>query len=254
MAVRRLNYTGRRRLGQSDARVFIQTAEGQPPTFGATLTLGEYDLPADAKVFVEAYRQTSFMRFPCGTVGAFRLPDDRHLREFDSPEGVLFRVRITSSTAPEGLLLAEADALRPGLTEEVEQNSISLLPIRSHDLGHQIFRVDFADRPVLLVNSRVGDWRSASLDPVFISLVFPAAMREILTRILHIEKYFEIEESDRWESQWLKFCVAFPGVPDVPPDDKDKIDDWVDEAVGAFCRDRTIYARFDQYLTGGAAS
>jgi hypothetical protein len=33
-------------------------------------------LPTDAKVFVEAYRQTNWMRFDFGTIGAVQAPGD----------------------------------------------------------------------------------------------------------------------------------------------------------------------------------
>lgn len=256
MAVRRLNYTGRKRLSQADVRIFLEDAGGGGSAFGASLSLGDYELPQEAKVFVEAYRQTSFMRFACGTVGALQLPADRRLHEFGSTDGVLFRVRVSSASEPEGLLLAEADAVAPCATEEEEQKTISLLPVRSAPLGDQVFRVDFSDRPILLVNVRVGDWRTVSLNPVFTSLVLPAAMREVLTRILHIDDYFDVEEGTTWQSQWLGFARSLPGVPAVPSKGQDAIelDQWIEEAVDAFCKQRKMFPKFEQYLTGEVSS
>ena len=84
--------------------------------------LDGYDLPAEALVFVKAYRQTTWMRWPWGTVGALQPPANRALAEFDSPDDVLFRVRVTSPGTPEephGLLPAEADRVRLRSPEEL---------------------------------------------------------------------------------------------------------------------------------------
>jgi len=251
MAIRRLNYTGRKRLRRADARITIyDTGEGVA-TFDADLSLDRYNLPEDALVFVEAQRQTSWMRFPFGSVGALRAPGDRRLAEFDSPEGVLFRVRVTSRSDPHGMEVAEADRIRPRRPEEVEDKRVPLLSVKpDQDLEGQVFRVDFSDRPILLVNSRVGDWRAVAKQPAFVSLVFAAALREILTRILRVEEHFDAEESEDWRSQWLRYATLLPGMTHPPTQaDDDLIDRWIDEAVASFCRRHRMMERFRQYWT-----
>lgn len=255
MTIRRLNYTDRKRLGQAHVKVYLYTAGNGPAEFDTDLSLGDYGLPPNAIVAVEAYRQTSWMRFPWGTVGHLQPPGDRRLLEFDYPEGILFRVRVTSVDTPQGVLLAETDKIRPRRPEDVEEQRVSLLPVKpDDDLREQIFRVDFDDHPILLINSRLGDWRSVGRDPVFASLVFPAAMREILTRILRIERYFETEDPGDWRSQWLQFSAGLPGVPTPPSEDEiDRIDDWIDGAVDTFCRRLDIYRRFEGWWIGQAS-
>ncbi len=255
MTVRRINYTGRKRVSQNDAKVSLLESGNRVAEFDVELSLSEYGLPADALVFIEAHRQTSRMRFPYGTVTGIRPPANRKLHEFDSTEGILFRVLITSVAAPEGMLLAEADRIHPRRPEEVEDKRIPLLPAKPDDnLGEQVFRLDFSDRPMLLINSQVGDWRSVARVPVFVALVLPAAFQEILTRILHVEHHFDSEDMSDWKSQWLKFAARLPGVPDLPSDDEeDRVDDWIGEAVAAFCRSFSIYRKFGQYWTGEAS-
>jgi len=137
MPVRTLNYTNRRRIRRKDARITIHE-EKNGIIFDAGLNLGDYDLPAEARIFVEAYRQTQYMRFDFGKVGAMRIPVDRFLRDFDSPEGVLFRVKVVTSAAPHGLLLGEADQIRPRKSTEEDQNRMPLLPVVPEDLGDEI--------------------------------------------------------------------------------------------------------------------
>ena len=80
--------------------------------FDATLDLAKYKFPDNARVYVEAYRQMEWMRFDFGSVASVRPPADRQLSRFESPEGVLFRIRVVSPDGtPSGRLVAEADRI-----------------------------------------------------------------------------------------------------------------------------------------------
>jgi len=252
MATRRLNYTGRRRITQDDIRIALQEHTGAPPTFDANVCLDNYGLPADALVFLEAQLQTRWMRFPLGTVGNRAIPADRTLSEFDSPEGVLFRVKVTSASDRQGVMLAEADGIRPGKTPDDEQNQTPLLPVKPEDLGDEIYRVDFTNEPVMLVNNGVHSWQMLARSPIFISLVYPAVLREIMVRIMIIEEYFEIDDLDRWESRWLNFARNLSGMGDIPAgDDSQALHGWIDDAVASFARMNRIADRFHTYWEGG---
>lgn len=252
MAVRRLNYTGRKRLNHGHTSVTVQDHDDEPSRFNINMSLENYDLPQDALVFVEAQRQTTFMRFRHGTVAEPRFEDKPALAEFDSPDGVLFRVKIISAQEPEGLILAEADKIRPRKPEENEEERVPLLPARADpSLGYQVFRLDFSDRPILLVNADLSDWHSVVRDPVFASLVYPTALREILNRVLYVEKCFDIDDPELWQSQWLRFGSILPGMMDPPSEDEpDRFDDWIDDAVEAFCRKFKMTERFNCYWEG----
>src|SRR6266571_2707793 len=104
--IRRINYTGRRRINREDVKIVIYDGNGGPAKFDARLELSSYSLPPDAIVFVEAYRQTFLMRFNFGSISRIELPSDRFLTEFESPEGILFRVKVTSKSPEQGKLLA----------------------------------------------------------------------------------------------------------------------------------------------------
>jgi len=253
VAIRRLNYTGRKRIRREDVCITIFESDDSPPRFEARLNLGTYELPHEAQVFVEAYRQTTWMRFRFGTVGNVQPEDPLLLTDFGSPEGVLFRVRVSSLENPRGKLLAEADRIHPRKPDEQEQSRIPLLSVvPSADLGEEVFRVDFSDRPILLVNAKIPDWKVATRTPVFVSLVYPAVLREILARILHLGHPGEIEEDGDWHSQWLRFATLLPGMStDVPAsDNQEAADRWIDEAVGAFCRQHKMMQHFAQYWNG----
>ena len=94
--IRRFNYTNRIRILRKDVPIKLREEDGKI-FFDADLSaLKEYDLPLESFVFVEAYRQTNWMRFKFGQVGAITPEKNRHLSQFETPEGILFRVKVTA--------------------------------------------------------------------------------------------------------------------------------------------------------------
>lgn len=241
--IKRLNYTGRKRLKRDDAQFFLNTTNDGQNTFDPILHLTDYHLPSDALVSVEAYRQTSWMRFNFGTVENITTPTDLRLAEFENADGILFRVRVTSTTSANGKLLAEADQIPLQSTREQVDNRIPLLAVIPKELSGQISRVDFEDRPRLEINVEAGNWRQLTREPAFMSMILTYAVKDILTRILFIEDYNDTQDSDDWRSQWLRYASLLPGMTD-PPDDREKYDDWIDDAVSAFGRQNHIMDLF----------
>jgi hypothetical protein len=213
-------------------------------------------LAKDARVFVEAYRRTNWMRFDFGTVAQVVAPPDLRLTTFDSHEGVLFRVRVTATANNQGQLLATADQISPvHKDQEGEEGREPLLPIKPADLGEEVYRVDLSDAPLLLVSNQFGDWRALARSPLFVCMALPQALREILTRILRVEKYFETDDPSNWCARWLKFAATRAGSSDPPKEgEEDRFDEWVDDAVSAFARMHGIKSRFNAYWSGGAES
>jgi hypothetical protein len=249
--IRRINYTGRQRISRDDVKIVVYEKSGSSACFEAKLDLASYDLPADAIVFVEAYRQTFLMRFDFGTCLEIEPPSERFLTEFESTEGILFRVKATSQSPEQGKLLAEADRIPFRRAEEEDEERVPLLPVRSEDLGYVISKVDFTDRPELLVNSSLGDWRGAAISPVFVSLIYPQALREILTRILRIEGYHDTDDPEDWRSKWLRYSTLLPGIAEPPEEDEEApLDDWIDEVVAAFSKKNEILQKYQTYWKG----
>lgn len=249
MTLRSLNYTGRKKLARTDTKIHIYEDGQGSFIFHAELHLETYKLPPDAYVFVEAYRQTEWKRFSFGTVGEIRPHEDRRLTQFGSPEGILFRVRVTSLSDPKSQNLAEADRIQPREPKVREADQTPILPVKiDTNLRHQIFNVSFeGDRPYLLINDSVGNWRELCIRPVFFSLVYPAVFRQILTRILWIEKHYDSEDMTDWRSQWLKFSTLL-GAGEPPTEEEEyRFDDWIDETVAAFAMKERTKNRFMKY-------
>lgn len=244
--IRRLNYTGRVKIHRADVRLTTREVEGFL-SFDADLRLHGYELPAEALVFVEAYRQTTWMRFPFGTVANLLppSPDQRRLVEFDSAEGIRFRVKVTQAH-DEHILLAAADRI-PLATPDEDSDRESLLPVVPYELGDEIWRVDMSDEPRLLVSKAAcSDWRQLAQSPVFVALVYPAVLRQVLVDILAGGHRNTDDEAD-WRSKWLRFAALLPGMNPYPPE-KDEGDEaalrWADDAVIAFSRKLALKSKF----------
>lgn len=243
MTVRRYNFTGRLPIKHTDAAVTIHSS-GSAFWFSADIALGDYGLPDDARVFVDAYRQTKRVRFEFGTVKHFRQPpeDERRLDgEFPSPDVVLFRVNAVDPAS--GRILAQADKINPNHGGGKE----SLLAVCPEDLEHACWKVNFATggdgRPELQINKNIYFGGRAASSPAFRALVYPAVLREILNHILRAEKHFHTDEDDDWRPLWLrlaesKFGAGSPPLPDEYEEDilSGKIDGWIDAAVAGYSR------------------
>lgn len=235
-------------------RILVHSDADGELSFDATLNLADYSLPDNASVFVEAYRQTSFMRFPFGTVAAPQPSRavSRRLTEFASPAGLLWRVKVTSTEGRAGVLLAKGDRIPASDDEEQPDNRMALLPPAPAELGQETWRVDLdgADGPQLLVNNRVGDWKAVAASPVFRSLAYPVAIRQVLWHIYKVEETRTMDDLDDWRCLWLSFAARLPSVGGPPFDstDDDVWKDWITEAVESFTRQHQMLDRYKAFL------
>ena len=193
-------------------------------------------VPSDARVFVEAFYRTSYMRFDCGTIGHPSIPQTRRLTDIDSDNLVRFRVKVVGgSLQDEHRVLAASPDITIAAAGPGSSSRISLLPVNFRDLGHQIWRVELeTNQAVLELNNRIASIEQmARTDKKFFALVYPAAVREILTHIALVEQYEPDEESDEWWSLWLRWTATL--TPDPLPSDLDDRPAWITAVVAAFC-------------------
>jgi len=248
--IRRLNFTHRKRIHREHLAISLGRSASGGVEFDAVIDLSSYDLPSDANVFVEAYRRTTVMRFPIGTVSELRLPDVRELSEFGQADGILFRVKVSSPAPDRGKLLAEADKVNFRRPQETTEEQIPLMPVQAAELGPVVWKIDFTDNPVLLVNEKLGDWREMVRSEVFVTLVLPEALRQVLTRIWILEKTAdEDDEFETWQGNWVRFTQKLPGI-DPPPDidsDSTTVERWIDDVVKSFSDSTKLFDRFINY-------
>ena len=250
MTISRINFTGRKRINQTDTEIRLLTDGNNSLGFWADINLENYSLPANAKVYVEAHRETTWMRFSFGTVSDISTGNINKLSEFNADEGIRFRVKVISCDEPFNLLLAEADKIKPRKLDQDDEEKESLLPVRPDDnLGSLIWQIELRDSPIILINSKLENWRAVVTDPVFASLSLPSILRQILLKILLLDCDYDINDQEEWTTKWLLFAKSLPGTKEVPPKDEDedvKLD-WIDIVIASFARKHKLLEGYRNY-------
>ena len=245
---RTFNYTGRRKIGRKDVSITLRQDKAVW-VFDAELRLADYHFPHNAEVWLEAHRQNLWMQWSWGTVSALRTPVDRRLAEFDVPDGILFRVRVVQPPGQEHhKLLGEADGLPFVKAGEADDRRRHLLVPVPDALDQQLWKLDFeSDPPRLLVNKDAKpSWQDMACSPYFTALVYPEVFRRILMRALMSEDgWTEEDEEGGWPADWVKFAKNLGGLGPVPSVKTDR-ENWIEEAVGAFCRRLEIRSTWDR--------
>ncbi|HOQ90579.1 MAG TPA: hypothetical protein PLX03_10615, partial [Candidatus Hydrogenedentes bacterium] len=207
MPMRTLNYTQRKPIYMQDVQITV-LEDGQGLYFEAFLNLKKYSLPSTARVFVEAYYRTRYMRFDFGTVEKPQAQTDCRLSLFDATDRMQFRVKVVSALDRKGLLLAVADQIRPHRPSENTDETHSLLDVQPDaNLGQEIWKIVFEENRVRLnINAALGNLRDVVREPGFSALVYPQILRTVLWRIMIDEDYLDTENREDWRAQWLIFA------------------------------------------------
>ncbi len=241
MTIAKLNYTGRQKIRKDDIRISMQREQDGVERFSVNLELARYKFPGNARVTIEAYRQTAVMRFDFGSVAYLKPQGSCRLTEFDSSDAVLFRLHVTASSGRNGLLLGRAEQIRPTDPDDLINHRIPLLPVQPADLGDgEVWRVDFGSQVILLVNRNLPDWRQTVSSGAFKAFVYPAVVRQVLTKIVVIEDYVDCDDPDDWRSNWLLFAYSFPGVTSPVPKDHADREEWVDEVAASLANSQSL--------------
>jgi hypothetical protein len=252
--IRRLNYTGRKKIPRSRITIRLLPAGDSLYAFSADFDLAKLGFPADARVYIEAYNSSSYMRFPFGTVAQRLDPRDLRLSEIARRPLPKFRLKVVDHGKRLGLLLGAADKIVPLRPDEDMANKQSLLPVDFVDLGDRVWRLELSDWPVLELNNRIETiGETARSGDAFLGLVFPEVLRQILEEIVirQDETDPDLDESD-WTSLWMRYVCSLPGVSDPPTavtaDSTDLRHDWIEDVVQAFCRSKQARQRFESEI------
>jgi hypothetical protein len=253
--IRKYNYTGRGKINKN--RIQISIIDDKPyKSFNASFDLKDLGLSDQAKIYIEPYYKSSFMRFYFGTISKEKKPDNTSLIDIPSTDIIKFRIKVVDETNKVGRILRIADKIKPKKPGD-EGNRMSILPIDwSKDLDQQIFRVTFPanDFPILEINGRIENRKELlKNDPIFRSLIFPSVIKDIAVKIAITAASDEFEEGDNsWQSTWLIFIKQVLHVNTEikfdNDDDEDSINEWVEDVVTAFCRINKFRSKFEQAL------
>jgi hypothetical protein len=242
--LRKLNFTERTKIPRSHVRVALRRGDDGVLVFDPQLSFDGVAVAPHARVFVEAYYRTSFMRFDCGSVEAFAPPDDRRLTEIDGTSVVRFRVKLVDNAANGHRIVAVADDIVVSEEKRETSGRVPLLPVNFTDLlGQQAWRLAFEPNgPVLELNNRIAAIKDvARNDTAFFALVYPAAVRQVLTQILLVEQHDALHGGDEWWDLWLRWAARYAA---PLPKDTDEAPFWIDEVIAAFCNEQKTVERW----------
>ena len=240
---RRFNYTNRQRIKRNDLSFTIVEDDEGRPKFHADVDLSNYNLPSDAKVWVEAYDRNALMRFPFGTAAQPMSEISTELTDFAGTDSYYFRVKVVDKDH-RSRLFAVADSVSPVRHDDEDDTAKSLLRVATRDLGSVPWKLEYqvADHPLLVINNRIDAGKSlARSNHFFQSLVLPAILEQVLRRILLEDGYSPVAEpdgDDMWKEGWLEFAGCLPGNTRLPVDQEVSDDDrkqWVEDARDGFC-------------------
>ncbi len=251
--LRKLNFTERTKIPRANVRVSLRRDADGVLVFDPQLSFDGAAIVPTARVFIEAYYRTSFMRFDCGSVEAFAPPADRRLTEIDGTSVVRFRVKIVDNRANDHRIIAVADDLVVSEEKPKGGGRMPLLPVSFSDaLGQQAWRIAFEPNgPVLELNNRIDEVQSlARDDAAFFALVYPAAVREVLTRILLVDGHDAREEGGEWWNLWLRWAARYSTA--TLPADEEEAHFWIEDVISAFCSDQKTIDRWRGARTEGS--
>lgn len=233
---RRLNYTGRKKINKSDVEIRVFTEANGSGWFTASVDFSKTELPPSANVVIEARQKDMMQRFDCGTVGAFKLPGKTNLIEVDPTGPLSFWVRVLDPERSDGRLLAVARSIHPASDSKDGMGRDTLLPVRSRDLAQVPWRIDFPSddegMPWLVINNRIpGAIEKLQGDPLFQALVFPAAVREVISRIyLNGDGWPE----DSWQRKWLDYGRRLIDEDWPKMGEVDEAPSWIENVANEF--------------------
>ncbi len=249
--IRRFNYTGRIKIprGKIDITLF-KDSEGK--YFKATLNLGDLGFPPEAKVYVEPNYKGVYQRFYFGTVSQLLEPETTRLTELPETEIAYFDIAVVDEQSEVGLLLGKAQGIAVS-SDGLPNDRLPLLPVNPADLRKQFWKLSFDSsddgRPILEINKNIPDvFEMAKNDIKFISLVYPAAFRGVLLKMIEVGD-LDAEE-DSWIFQWVKFLSSVLGIKTFPSMETEndtltpEQEAWIDDCVNEYCKKFQLFEKF----------
>lgn len=237
-----INSTRRRRLERRHVRLAVRRNATGRPVVDASFDLAELGLPPEARIVLEAHRQSVVERIAFGTVREARPEGEAVLLELDT-EKLQFRVKVVDPAT--GRLLARGDRLTAGGDAD-EGSRRELFRVRTADLGQEIWKVELGDvePPWLVLNKNVGDPLAFLADPQVRATVLPMAMRQVLQQLWHRKEDIDQDGGeDEWTQRWFGFAERMAGDDRPGNDEREAMLDWIDRACAGFAQEFQLLDR-----------
>jgi hypothetical protein len=231
--MRTFNFTGKKKILREDITIRLQNGHQKNLVVDITLDFSDYDFPADdVHVAVEAYYPASAttMRFNLGELKKVVTYHNIALSEFEEIEDVKFRLKVIKE--PTGMILGLANGIKVTDASELQNaKQKNILPVRSIDLSDYgvLWRVRIDEQDAVLeVEKELGHREQVVKSLTFKGFILPAAMHQILSKIVSSGWDPELGDPDEMSTKWLIFAKTMGA--DMPIPDVDN-EEWLDETV-----------------------
>ncbi len=233
--IRRYNYTGRKKL--SEIRINEWAKKGTK-YFEVICDLRNSGFPDDAKIFVEPYFKSSFLRFDFGTIARFQPPANTDISNLPTTDQLWYRVKIVDENAKHGLILGTAD-IQGIPVDSPHSGKQSILPVDFTELGNRIWTLEFrSDRPTLAINSLLNEFgiREKVKQADFFTLVYPEVIKMIALKLTGEAGFYD-EDLSGWQAEWMRYFKEVLQQTQMPvQDDEKSVEEWANDMSEAFAR------------------
>ena len=237
----RIRLTGRRQLPYSCVEAkLVELGSARYVVMKAAKKQVFGNFPPTAYVKLRLFENKVSETLEFGTLGAMRNRVELRTRTFSAPS---CQLRVVGADAEsEGRLLGSTNTwtMRADSDDADGKDSESMLLFQPHDVAPLSWKLEIRDDdyPILYIDRSIPQSKSwARNDPVFLSCVLPAVIRELFDDIL-----VEGPPERHWVKAWLGWAEQLmPGEKLPQPRDRNERQKWIDKLLDVFCRNhRTL--------------
>lgn len=247
---RRINFTDRKKINKSNIEIKINRDDGKISSFDATVLINMEKYKDDSIVYLESYHRTDFKRYRLGNISNIINLENKSFKNFLFPENNLFRVKVINQ---DGLITGMANEIHPIDEGKPEYSKRSILPVSfEKDLGMKIWELRYEARgPELYFNSKINNIETeANSNPTFFVFVLPQVIKEILYKIIFIDKIDNYEDPEiDWHKDWINFArsICTKDITNLYSlDEEEDIRYWIDSVIDNFSVNHKV--KWDEFI------
>ena len=234
---KRIRLTGRRQLARASVATKVVEV-GDKKLVSLTIANPKVfaRMPESARVKLRLIENKIPETLDFGTLGNLKTVVPLKNECYSAPSCQL-RV-VASEDDRRGILLGSTDqwTLRVGGTDESGAGSEGILYFQPHGIAPRTWKVDVRedDYPIVYIDKKIPDARTwVRNDPIFLSCVLPAIVREVFDDIL----FASAPPEQAWARDWLGWAeVLMPGKPPPWADGRAQKQAWIADLLDSFCQ------------------
>jgi hypothetical protein len=251
----RIRLTGRRQLPRSsvDAKIVeIEDRKLVSMTIANPQAFRKFPDTASVKLRLIENKFSETLEF--GMLRQLKTTAELGNRGFSAPSCQL-RV-VATDEEHRGLLLGSTDnwTMRAADDDEGDAASEGILMFLPKNIAPRTWKLDMRDDdyPVVYIDAGIPDPRTwVRNDPVFVSCVLPAIVREVFEDLLREGN----PRDQRWAKDWLDWAdTLMPGAPPPLADDWQQRQRWMENLVDSFCQRHSVLEMLVGHLGQEAAA